>query len=184
MECVTKRPNSKTSWKFFLHQAKQLASLDRLNIGQGGKFSQGMRNANAVDVVRTLTASREVVMLKVNARNLGAVAVLSLQGQIVTGEMECLRNVIECLPTVGTVILDLESVTLVDAGGLGMLLALREQALAKGIRFELMNVTKWVSRVFELTHLDSVFQITNGVELFPTVIRQRRSSVPLLASCA
>ncbi len=123
-------------------------------------------------------------MLRVNLRNLGAVTVLSLQGQIITGETESLRNVFECLPPDGTVILDLQSVTLVDAGGLGMLLALREQALAKGMRFELMNVNKWVSKIFELTRLDSVFQITTGVELFPTVARQRRTSAPLLASCA
>lgn len=126
-------------------------------------------------------------MLKVNAKNLGAVAVLFLQGQIVTGETEGLRNVIDCLPAVSTVILDLESVTLVDASGLGMLLALREQAQSKGMRFELRNVTKWVGKVLELTQLNSVFQITTGVELFPTVAAsvssRRPASAVLLANC-
>lgn len=123
-------------------------------------------------------------MLKITARNLGAVAVLSLQGQIVTGEMEGLRNVMESLPQVSMVILDLESVTQVDAGGLGLLLALREQTKSKGIRFELMNVTKWVFKVFELTRLNTVFEITTAVELFPTVSRRRHASGPVLAHCA
>jgi anti-anti-sigma regulatory factor len=64
------------------------------------------------------------------------------------------------------------------------MLELREQAESKGIRFELMNVTKLVSRVLEVTRLDSVFQITAGVEFFPAVSRSRRASVTAFASCA
>jgi len=61
---------------------------------------------------------------------------------------------------------------------------LREQAESKGIRFELMNVTKLVSRVLEVTRLDSVFQIASGVEFFRAVSPSRRASVAALASCA
>jgi anti-anti-sigma factor len=79
-------------------------------------------------------------------------------------------------------------VTTVDAGGLGVMLELREQVQTKGIRFELMNVTKQIRRVFEITRLDSVFQITSAIELFPAVSRSRRASVGVhrapLASCA
>jgi anti-anti-sigma regulatory factor len=65
------------------------------------------------------------------------------------------------------------------------MLELREQAESKGIRFELMNTTKWVNRVLEVTHLDSVFQITSGVEFFPVVSHSRRAPAPAaLASCA
>jgi anti-anti-sigma factor len=123
-------------------------------------------------------------MLKVNAKNLGNVAVLSLQGQIVNGETEILRDALRSRPEVSAVILDLARVTIVDAGGLGVMLELREQAVAKGIRFELMNVTTWVKRVLEITRLDSVFQITAGVEFFPGVARGGRASFAALASCA
>src|ERR1700720_3518549 len=102
----------------------------------------------------------ELVMLEVHAKNLGNVAVLCLQGQIVIGETEVLREAVHSLSEVSAVILDLGRITAVDAGGLGVLLELREQTESKGVRFELMNVTKWVSRVLELTRLDSVFQIT------------------------
>jgi len=62
-------------------------------------------------------------------------------------------------------------------------LELRAQAESKGIRFALMNVTKWVSRVLEVARLDSVFQIISGVE-FPAVSRSQRAPVAELASCA
>jgi anti-anti-sigma factor len=122
-------------------------------------------------------------MLKVHAKNLGTVTVLCLQGQIVNGETEILRDAVHSVSGASAVILDLARVTRVDAGGLGVMLALREQAESKGIRFELMNVTKLVSRVLEITRLDSVFQITAAVEFFP-VPRRGRASLAALASCA
>ena len=123
-------------------------------------------------------------MLKVHAKNLGTVAVLCLQGRIVNGEAETLRKAVHSLSEVSAVILDLARVTTVDAGGLGVMLELREQAESKGIRFELRNVTRLVSRVLEVTRLDSVFQITSTVEFFPAVSRGRQAPVAALASCA
>ena len=123
-------------------------------------------------------------MLNVNAKNFGTVAILCLQGQIVNGETEILRNALYSLSEVNAVILDLARVTAVDARGLGLMLELREQAESKGIRFELTNVTKMVSRVLEVTRLDSVFEITAAVEFFPAVSRSQRMPVAAFASCA
>ncbi len=123
-------------------------------------------------------------MLQVHAKKLGTVAVLSLQGQLVNGETEILRNAVQSLSEVSAVKLDFARVTTVDAGGLGVMLALRSQVQSRGIRFELMNVNKWVTTVLRLTRLDSVFQITPGVEFFPAVSRSRPTSVPALRSCA
>jgi len=123
-------------------------------------------------------------MLKVHAKNLGTVAVLCLQGRIVKGETEMLRKALHSLSEVSAVILDLARVTTVDAGGLGVMLELREQAESKGIRFELMNVSKLVSKVLAVTRLDSVFEVTSGVEFFPELSRRRPASVMGLASCA
>jgi anti-anti-sigma factor len=123
-------------------------------------------------------------MLKIDARNLGNVAVLGLQGQIVNGEMDILRNAVQSLSAVSAIKLDLARVTTVDAGGLGVMLALREQVESKGIRYELMNVPKRVSRVLELARLDSVFRITSVVEFLPPVSRKPRAPFASLASCA
>lgn len=116
-------------------------------------------------------------MLKVNAKNLGTAIVLCLQGQIVNGETEILRNAVDSLCETGAVILDMARVTTVDAHGLGVMLQLRQQTQEKGTRFELMNVSKPLSRVFEITRLDSVFQITSRVEFFPPVCPDQRERV-------
>jgi anti-anti-sigma factor len=123
-------------------------------------------------------------MLNIQTKKWGSVAVLGLQGQVVNGETEILRNELQSLSDVSAIKLDFARVTTVDAGGLGAMLVLREQLQSKGIRFELMNVNKRIRTVLELTRLDSVFQITAAVELFPTVSRSRQSSLAPLASCA
>ncbi len=127
-------------------------------------------------------------MLKVHARNLGNVAFLCMQGQIVTGETETLRKAVllqsEAQSDVSTVVLDLTRVSMVDAGGLGAMLELREQVQSKGIGFKLMNVSQQVGRVLEITRLDSVFEVTSGVEFFPAVSRRQAASVMQFASCA
>ncbi len=127
-------------------------------------------------------------MLKVHARNLGNVAFLCMQGQILTGETETLRKAVhlqsEAQSDVSTVVLDLARVSMVDAGGLSAMLELREQVQSKGIGFKLMNVSKLVGRVLEITRLDSVFEVTSGVEFFPAVSKRQAASVMQFASCA
>lgn len=123
-------------------------------------------------------------MLKVQPRNSGTAVIFYLQGQIVNGETDILKNAVAFQPNVSAVILDLAGVSIVDAGGLGAMLELREQAELKGIRFELMNLNKWVRYVLEVSHLDSVFEVKAEVECLPTVARNRRAPARWLASCA
>jgi anti-anti-sigma factor len=127
-------------------------------------------------------------MLKVQARNLGNVAFLCMQGQIVNGETEILRKAVrsqaDARSDVGMVVLDFSQVSAVDARGLGVMLQLREQVQSKGIGFKLMNVSKLVGRVLEVTRLDSVFEVSSGVEVFPAVARRPQESAMRFASCA
>jgi anti-sigma B factor antagonist len=83
----------------------------------------------------------------------------------VAGETTHLRNKVQSVSDVSTVVLDLARVNRIDAGGLGVLLELREQSQGKGIEFKLMNVTKLVKQVLEITRLDSVFEISSEHEL-------------------
>jgi anti-sigma B factor antagonist len=106
-------------------------------------------------------------MLKVHAKKLESIEVLCLEGQLVTGDTETLRSAVELTSDAREVVLDLSNVTIVDAHGLGVLLQLREQTLANGIHFELRNVNRSVSRVFEITRLDSVFEINSGAKFIP-----------------
>jgi anti-anti-sigma factor len=123
-------------------------------------------------------------MLKVHTRTLGNVAVVCLQGRLVNGETALLREAVAAQTSVKTVFLDLSRVSTIDASGLGLMLDLRRQTQSRGIRFKLMNVTKAVGRVLEVTRLDSVFEIAPSIELMPAV-RQQRTTGPLpFAACA
>ena len=106
-------------------------------------------------------------MLKVHAKRLDSVEVLCLEGQIVNGDTETLRTAVQLGSDARDIILDLSNVTCVDAHGLGVLLQLREQILGNGIHFELINVNATLFRIFEITRLNSVFEIDSGVEFFP-----------------
>jgi anti-anti-sigma factor len=123
-------------------------------------------------------------MLKVHTKNLETVTILSVEGQIVIGETEILRNFVNTLSETSALILDLARVSRIDAHGLGVMLKLRERTHASGIRLELMNIGKPLSTVLEMARLDSVFQITSGVEFFPAASPERRVSNAALRSCA
>jgi len=110
-------------------------------------------------------------MLKIHTRNSGNVAVLCVQGRIVNGETAPLRDAVNSQSRVGILVLDLGRVSTIDASGLGLMLELRRQSLAKGICFKLMNVTKLVGRVLEVTQLDSVFEIAPQAEILPAMPR-------------
>jgi anti-anti-sigma factor len=118
-------------------------------------------------------------MLKIHAKNLETIAVLSLQGRIVNGETEMLRNAVRLQLQSSAVILDLAQVTTVDAHGLGVLLDLRSQVIERGARFKVINVNQPLSRIFEITRLDSVFEINSRAETYQAVPRERH--VPVAA---
>ena len=123
-------------------------------------------------------------MLKVHTRKLGNVAVVSVQGRIVNGETASLREEVGSQSTVNTVLLDLGRVSTIDASGLGLMLEMREQAQSKGMRFKLMNVTRLVGRVLEVTKLDSVFEISPTAEPMPALARARAPRMMPYARCA
>jgi len=104
-------------------------------------------------------------MLKVHAKKLNAVEILSLEGQIINGDTETLSSAVQSASDAGDIILDLSNVTVIDAHGLGVLLQLREHSLANGIHLKLMNMSERLSRVFEITRLNTVFEINFGREL-------------------
>lgn len=116
-------------------------------------------------------------MLNVNARNLGNVAILSFEGEIINGQTRILRKAVDAMSPSRALILDLSRVSKIDAHGLGVMLELRQQAQSRGLEFELMNVSKPVSRVLEVSHLDSVFQMNSGIEILPASTRSHCASL-------
>ena len=108
-------------------------------------------------------------MLKVHAKKSNNVEVFSLEGQIINGETEVLRDAVQSATDASDIILNFAKVTVIDAHGLGVLLELREHSLGKGAHFELSNVSKRLYRIFEITRLNTVFDISSKVQFFPQV---------------
>lgn len=121
-------------------------------------------------------------MLKVYSRNLGDAAVLSLEGRLVSGETQSLRDAVRSQTKVSAIVLDLSRVTAIDARGLGVMIELRRQTALDGVRFKLMNVNKFTSRVLEVTRLNSVFEIITKAEaaISPRIVRAQTR----IAACA
>lgn len=122
-------------------------------------------------------------MLGVTISNYGNIVTLCLRGKIVIGHAGILLKVVEAQTKAGVIVLDLARVTAIDAHGLGVLLELRRYAESSGIEFRLMNVTRLVSRVLEITRLNSVFNIAAEAEVLPATAT-RVSSLRGLSACA
>jgi anti-anti-sigma factor len=106
-------------------------------------------------------------MLNTTAQKLGSSTVLQCQGRIVIGDAySVLRNAVLMQTRSGTLVLDLAQVDRIDAGGLGVLLGLREWADSHAIRFQLMNAMNQVQLVLELTKLDRVFEFCSVEDMF------------------
>ena len=106
-------------------------------------------------------------MLNTTAQKLGDRTVLRCQGRIVLGDAYAiLRSAVLRQTHTRTLILDLAQVDRIDAGGLGVLLGLREWACSHAIRFRVMNVMNRVEHVLELTKLDRVFEFSSVEDMF------------------
>jgi anti-anti-sigma factor len=106
-------------------------------------------------------------MLNATAQKFGDSTVLRCQGRIVLGDAYAiLRNAVLRQTHARTLILDLAQVDRIDAGGLGVLLGLREWACSHAIRLQLMNVTNQVEHVLELTKLDRVLEFCSVEDMF------------------
>jgi anti-anti-sigma factor len=105
--------------------------------------------------------------LNATVQKLGDSTVLRCQGRIVIGDAyRILRNAVLRQAHTRILVLDLAQVDRVDAGGLGVLLGLREWAYSHAIRFQLMNVMNQVELILELTKLDRVFEFCSVEDMF------------------
>ncbi|HXO35991.1 MAG TPA: STAS domain-containing protein [Candidatus Acidoferrales bacterium] len=106
-------------------------------------------------------------MLKITVQNLGDTSVVRCDGRIVAGDGgSILRNAVLSQRHSRMLVIDLAQVERIDAAGLGILLGLQESARSRAIMFKLMNATKRVEQILELTHLQSVFEFCSVRELF------------------
>jgi anti-anti-sigma factor len=95
--------------------------------------------------------------------SVGDTSVLRCHGRIVAGDDgSILRKAVFSQRHTRMLVIDLARVERIDAGGLGILLGLRESARSNAIMFKLMNATKRVEAILEVTHLQRVFEFCSG----------------------
>ena len=123
-------------------------------------------------------------MLRIHTKNFGSIVVLCVQGRIVVGETKALRDAVLSQSGIGTLVLDLARVDLIDAAGFGALLALRAEIRSRGITIKLVNVTQNVSQLLEITRLNSVFEVTSISKVMTGGSFLNSSLLGKLAACA
>ena len=100
-------------------------------------------------------------MLNINVAKTGDVAVVRCAGRIVRGtEVSTLRNAVFSAKNIRIVVIDLSDVEMLDAGGLTMLLSLREWARGRNVQLKLVNPSHFVNEILTRTGLDHVFEIS------------------------
>ena len=100
--------------------------------------------------------------LYINIEQVADVAVLQCAGRMVRSQaLSLLKDAVTSLSPLRVVVLDLSEVEMLDAGGLGMLVSLHNWACVNGIQLKLVNPSKPVRQMLELTRLTSVFHISS-----------------------
>ena len=100
--------------------------------------------------------------LHIEREQTGDVAVLQCEGRMVRAEaLGLVKDAVTCLSRLRVIVLDLSGVEMLDAGGLGMLVSLHNWACANDIQLKLVNPSKLVRDILELTGLISVLHVSS-----------------------
>jgi len=100
--------------------------------------------------------------LQIEKEQTGDVAVLQCTGSMVRIEALCLlRDAVTGLSQARVIVLDLSEVAMLGARGLGTLVFLHNWACANGIQLKLVNPSKRMREMLELTGLTSVLRISS-----------------------
>ena len=101
-------------------------------------------------------------MLQLATQHSDDVTTIWCKGRIVLGDDLHRLKVAALSQNTPEVMLDLSSVNLIDAAGLGALVDVHKRFQCAGKEMELMNPTRFVSHIFRITCLDTVFHIVRA----------------------
>src|SRR5215470_2000480 len=111
------------------------------------------------------------MMLKVTVQNLGDIRVFRCTGRIVYGSENQLIIALSRQHSLRVAVFDLAGVRMIDAAGLGSLIAARKRAKAIGIKFRLMNLHPRAEDLLILTKLRSVLEVCSVPEILDLLCR-------------
>jgi anti-anti-sigma factor len=101
-------------------------------------------------------------MLQLATQHSEDVTTIWCKGRIVLGDELHRFKVATLSQNTPEVMLDLSSVNLIDAAGLGALVDRHKGFQCAGKKIDLMDPTRFVSHVFRITRLDTVFHIVRS----------------------
>ena len=108
----------------------------------------------------------------INTEQIGDVAVLQCAGRVGDPEsLSVLKEAVTSLSELRVILLDMSSVEMLDARGLWMLVFLHNWACATGVQVKLVNPSKLVREMLEVTGLTSVLHVSSVncvIEMFCT----------------
>jgi anti-sigma B factor antagonist len=123
--------------------------------------------------------------LYINIEQTADVAVLQCAGRLVRSQaLSLLKDAVTSLSRLRVVVLDLSEVEMVDAGGLGMLVSLHNWACVNGIQLKLVNPSKPVRQMLELTRLMSVFHISSVEDVIQILCSGDQSNKSVVGAVA
>ena len=109
--------------------------------------------------------------MEFSTRHVDGVTIVDLRGRIVLGEGSViLRDTVRDLLSKGLrrIVLNLGEVNYIDSTGLGELVCAFTTAKKQGAELKLLNLTKKVRDLLQLTKLDTVFDVRENE---PTAVR-------------
>jgi anti-anti-sigma factor len=105
-------------------------------------------------------------MLSVAVHDFGELTIVVCAGRVVRGlGIAKLETVVTSLRSKRAIVLDLAEAASIDAGGVGLLVSLRQRAGRNGVQLKLMNPSEPVQEVLELAALASKFDIYTCEEM-------------------
>lgn len=75
-------------------------------------------------------------------------------------------------PDIKALVIDFSSVDIIDSAGLGALLLAHRQLREGNIPIYLVNVNKHIMNLFYITHIDTLFNYTNSVDVCLSQVKE------------
>jgi anti-sigma B factor antagonist len=115
----------------------------------------------AVDAEHTIPEEDE---MSFEVKNEGGVTVIDVEGQLIVGNRQELKHkVIEELENgARKFLIDFSRTGYIDSSGLGVLVSLSKKIREQGGELRLANLNEDLRTLFELTKLDTLFQIADS----------------------
>jgi anti-sigma B factor antagonist len=98
--------------------------------------------------------------VKISVREVGAAKVVEVEGEVDLSTSPALRRtLLETLPTVGKLALNLRSIRYIDSSGIATLVEVLNRSRHLQKEFVLFGLSPAVQEVFRLTHVVRIFQV-------------------------